>query len=189
MIGEHVPLTLGALRPAVFRRIFSPSPPSVSFSRHVPGEIPVGVLAGIGGGVEAFPVSQAVCSAATWYSRKQFLRASPVFVAACAARGPVLRQRRVDLDFFSVVEEGEQAVEVLLRDGIELVIVALCAAHRQAQPDGADRGGAINDVASKRNCALSTPPSRLVRVLRWKPVATRCPRWRPAAGRRQSARS
>ena len=45
-----------------------------------------------------------------------------------------------------VVKEGEEAVEVLLRDGVVLVIVAAPATHRHAQPDGGGGVEAVDDV-------------------------------------------
>ena len=45
-----------------------------------------------------------------------------------------------------VAEEGAERVEVLLRDRVELVIVASGAAHGQAEPDGAHGLGAILGV-------------------------------------------
>ena len=54
-------------------------------------------------------------------------------------------QRRVDIDFVGVVEEREKAVVVLLRDRVELVVVALRAADGQAHPNRADGAGAVDD--------------------------------------------
>ena len=66
-------------------------------------------------------------------------------------RGCVDDRRRVagllpDARFGNAVEVREELVELLLRDGIELVVVAARAAHRQAQPHGAGRGDAIDDA-------------------------------------------
>ena len=44
-------------------------------------------------------------------------------------------------------EEGEELVVLLLRDRVVLVVVALGAAQRQAEPDLAERVGAIDVVA------------------------------------------
>ena len=51
---------------------------------------------------------------------------------------------RVDVFFERAVEEGEHLVEILLQDGIVLVVVALRAADGQAQPRRADSVGAID---------------------------------------------
>ena len=45
-----------------------------------------------------------------------------------------------------VVEEGEEPVELVLRDRVELVAVAAGAGQRQAQPDGRGRVDAVDDV-------------------------------------------
>ena len=44
------------------------------------------------------------------------------------------------------VEVGEELVELLLLDRVELVVVAAGAAHRQPQPHGARRRDAVDDV-------------------------------------------
>src|SRR5215468_620739 len=45
-----------------------------------------------------------------------------------------------------LVEEGEQAVIVALRQGVELVVVAAAAVEGEAQPDGAGRLGHVHYV-------------------------------------------
>jgi hypothetical protein len=49
-------------------------------------------------------------------------------------------------EFGNIVEEGEEAVVIALGDGIELVVVAMSAAKREAEPRDADRIDAIGDV-------------------------------------------
>ena len=43
----------------------------------------------------------------------------------------------VDAGLFDIIEERDQAVEILLGDRVKLVVVAAGAAHGEAQPDGA----------------------------------------------------
>ena len=62
------------------------------------------------------------------------------------------------------VEEGEELIELLLRDRIELVVVADRAAERQAQPHGRRRLDAIDGVAHAALRRRSSP-------LRW---SSRC---------------
>src|SRR5262249_17311338 len=78
------------------------------------------------------------------------------------------RRRQVYLDV--AVEEGEELVILALREGVGLVVVALGAAQPHAREDPPRRVRA----GGTGKCSWSTPPSRLVRVLRWKPVATFC---------------
>ena len=47
------------------------------------------------------------------------------------------RQGSVDVDLFGVVEIGEELVVLLVTERVELVVVALSAAHGQAEPGGA----------------------------------------------------
>ena len=49
-----------------------------------------------------------------------------------------------------VVEEGEQLVELLLRERVVLVVVAAGAAERQPEPDRRRRLDAVDDVLDAR---------------------------------------
>ncbi len=55
-------------------------------------------------------------------------------------------QLRVQPRLLDRIEEGVEAVELLLGDRIELVVVAARAAHRQAEEDGRGRRGAVDRV-------------------------------------------
>ena len=45
-----------------------------------------------------------------------------------------------------VLKNADELVELFLADGIELVVVTLGAAHGQAEPDGAESGGAVEHL-------------------------------------------
>ena len=55
-------------------------------------------------------------------------------------------KRRVDVQFVGIVEEGVEAVELLLGEGVALVIVALGALEGESEPDGPEGAGAILDL-------------------------------------------
>ncbi len=56
------------------------------------------------------------------------------------------RQRRRNVDFLLGVEKRRELVKLFLADGVELVIVALSAPNRQPQPDGSERGRAVEHL-------------------------------------------
>ena len=103
------------------------------------------------------------------------------------------RRRVAELDrpavLGDVVEEGEEPVEVLLRDRVELVVVAAGAAEGQAQPDGRRGVDAIDDVLDGvllgDDAALGV--AAMVAVEAGRDLLVE--RWRRAAGRRRAARS
>ena len=68
----------------------------------------------------------------------------------CRARQQIgshlARQGGVDFDVLQAVEESEQLIEILLRDGVVLVVVALRAADGKSQPDLAHRARPVNDL-------------------------------------------
>ena len=68
------------------------------------------------------------------------------------------RLATTDGDFLHVGEERGHRVEVALRDRVELVIVALGAAHRRAEPDTRHIphaiGGVLRDVLLRLRTAL-----------------------------------
>ena len=90
------------------------------------------------------------------------------------------RQRRGDVFLHGGVEEGVHAEVFALGDGVVLVGVALCAGH--GEPMKTAPGVGAVDGLFDAILFGSMPPSRLVSVLRWKPVAARCARVGP--GRR-----
>ena len=59
--------------------------------------------------------------------------------------GQVGRGGDLEVGLVIVVEKGKEPVVVALRDRVVLVIVALCAADRQAEEDRARRVDAVND--------------------------------------------
>jgi len=84
-----------------------------------------------------------------------------------------------------IVEEGEEAEVVALRDRVELVIVAAGALEGQTQPGGAERADPVGDVFDAVSPSSMMPPSELITWLRPKPVAMRCSR--VGEGRRSPA--
>ena len=67
-----------------------------------------------------------------------------VLVDRAQVGADLARQRRVNAPLCKVVEKGEQLVELLLRDGVVLVVVALRAADGKAQPDRAEGAGPVH---------------------------------------------
>ena len=49
-------------------------------------------------------------------------------------------------DVWHLVEEGEEAVVIALRDGVELVIVAACALQRKSERGHAQRAYSVHDI-------------------------------------------
>ena len=74
------------------------------------------------------------------------LMLAPVLVDRVQVRAKLSLQRSVYAAFLEVVEESEQLVELPLRNGIVLVVVALGAAYRQAEPDRAERAGPVHGL-------------------------------------------
>jgi hypothetical protein len=72
--------------------------------------------------------------------------------------GDLLGRGDGDLGLVAVIEEGEMLVVFFLRDWIILVVVALAAAHRQAE-EGVAVVFARSMIDSTRNCSRSMPPS------------------------------
>ena len=90
------------------------------------------------------------------------------------APGQLLGRGELELGLVDVVEEGEELVILALRDRVVLVVVALGS----SRPSGRGRRSPVvftrSTTDSTRNCSRSIPPSWLIGVLRWKPVATFC---------------
>ncbi len=76
------------------------------------------------------------------------------------------------------------------RERVELVVVALAAAERRAEPGRTDGAHAVGRVTWRDTPSAWAPPSRVIMFRRLKQVAARCSARRVgAAGRRQAARS
>ena len=88
---------------------------------------------------------------------EQFVATAFEFGAALQIRLSLARQRRIDVRFDSGVEEGVKAVEVLLGDGIELVVVAAGAADSQSQPHGGNRARAIHRALDAIHLEFESP--------------------------------
>ena len=91
-----------------------------------------------------------------------------------ANAGPrILLLLAVEPLFWHVVEVGVQLIEVALREGVVLVVVALGAGQRHAQPHRG--GGRRRDRRILgRYSSGSAPPSKLTITLRLNPVAIFC---------------
>ena len=74
-----------------------------------------------------------------------------------------LREEGIEPRLVDVVEEREQGVEVVLREWVELVVVAAAALERQAKKCGAEGGHAVVDVVDAI-LLLDRPPLGLLRV-------------------------
>ena len=119
-----------------------------------PGERPVGAAGRNRGSVSQFGLGRArapVRDSEAARPRRRRASRSAGAVPAWRAVGDLDQRRRVaELDglaaFRHVVEEGEELVELLLRDRVVLVVVAAGAADRQAEPDGGGGLDAVDDV-------------------------------------------
>ena len=49
-------------------------------------------------------------------------------------------------DVWHLVEEGEEAIVIALRDGVELVIVAACALQRKSERGHTQRAHSVHDI-------------------------------------------
>ena len=109
-------------------------------------EIPLQILALMRDTLRAarFPVRLQFAAPCTRSSISLALRV--VLGLRLQVRSSLARQRSVDVLLFGVFEEREDRVVLLLADRIELVVVALRAAHGQPQPRGADGVRAIDDL-------------------------------------------
>ena len=69
---------------------------------------------------------------------------------------PLTRQRRIDVEFVAILEECHQAIKILLRDRIILVVVALSTADCKSQPHGADSARAVEELFESDAVQLHT---------------------------------
>ena len=103
-------------------------------------------------------VSSVLRTAVIWLS------SAAIFCAPCVVGHDHLLLH-ADGYFLDVGEESREAVEVVRQEGIELVIVALAAAHRGAEPGTRGVADAIGGVLGEIFLGLA-PPSRVV-ISRW----------------------
>ena len=109
------------------------------------GEIPIFVIAGVKGGFAqlGFVVGQVLGDLVLF---QQCLALAVVRRAGGEVGAEFAGQRRLDIDFLLGIEKRRELVELLLADGVVLVVVALRAAHGEAHPNGAERGRAIQHL-------------------------------------------
>ena len=73
-----------------------------------------------------------------------------------AAASALAARERIDI-LFGVVEESEEAVKLLLREGVEFVVVALSAAERGAEPDRCGRVDPVDNGGNTKLLGIDTP--------------------------------
>ena len=108
-------------------------------------EVPVFVLALVLHGVAQliFPVG---LHCRNLVLRQQFLAFAIVFRPRRHPRANLAGKRRRNVHLLFGIEEGCELVELLLGDGVVLMVVALRAPHREPQPDGSQRSGAVQHL-------------------------------------------
>ena len=126
----------------------------------LPGQVPVEIDARFGARFQAVPFPGGLQGGHV--VRVQNLLAFPaVFVDGPQKRTQLARQRRVDTSLLQAIEIREEFVEPALRERVVLVVMALGAAHRQPEPDGAERAGPVDglleEVLRRIDPALAVP--------------------------------
>ena len=108
-------------------------------------EIEFGILAGVGPGLAHF-VFPAGEKAGDFVFVEEGLALLAVGGEGAEERAHFTVEGSIDIDVVGPVEESEELVILFLRDGIELMVVALGAAGGEAEPSGGNRVGAIDDL-------------------------------------------
>src|SRR5206468_1351164 len=120
-------------------------PAFCEFLDDIPGEVPIRVFPGLSVRLANAPFPGGLKFRDVVFGEQSL---PLLFVLAVALQiGPQLTGSwRVDVSFFDVIEECEHAVEILLRDGIVLVVVALGTADAHPKPYHSDRASSIDGV-------------------------------------------